>query len=142
MTSMRALHRTLLTFAAAAVAATLASGSAKADPDGLVVAVVQQASIDARTGRKTLMPAHPIYSGDRVVTDQIGEAQIKFRDNTRLVIGPNSTMIIDAFVFNKDDTARKVSINAVKGAFRFISGNSPKDAYTITTPTSTIGIRG
>ena len=47
---MRALHRTLLTFAAAAVAATLASGSANADPDGLVVAVVQQASIDARTG--------------------------------------------------------------------------------------------
>jgi len=139
---MRALHHTLVSLAAAAVATMLVAGPAKADPDGVVVAVVQQAQIDAKTGKKTLMPANPIYSGDKVVTDQIGEAQIKFRDNTKLVIGPNSMMIIDAFVFNKDDSARKVSINAVKGAFRFISGNSPKDAYTITTPTSTIGIRG
>ena len=139
---MHAVHRFLASVAAAAVAAFVLVAPAHADPDGVVIAVVQQAHIDAKTGKKTLMPANPIYSGDRVITDQIGEAQIKFRDNTRLVIGPNSMMIIDAFVFNNDDTARKVSINAVKGAFRFISGNSPKDAYTITTPTSTIGIRG
>ena len=51
-------------------------------------------------------------------------------------------MVIDAFVFNDDNTARKISINAVRGAFRFITGNSPKDAYSITTPTATIGVRG
>ena len=139
---MHALHRTVLAFAAAAVAAASTASTAHAEPDGVVIAVVQQATIDAKTGKKTLMPANPIYSGDKVVTDQIGEAQIKFRDETKLVIGPNSMMVIDAFVFNNDNTARKISINAVKGAFRFISGNSPKDAYSITTPTSTIGIRG
>ena len=51
-------------------------------------------------------------------------------------------MIIAAFVFNNDDTARQVSINAVRGAFRFITGKSSKDAYSITTPTATIGVRG
>ncbi len=113
-----------------------------AGPDGFVVAVIQQATVDAKTGKKVLSQANPIFSGDKIVTGRVGEAQIKFRDETKLVVGPNSTLVIDAFVFNADDTARKVSINALRGAFRFISGKSPKDAYTIKTPTATIGIRG
>jgi hypothetical protein len=128
-------------FAAVMVAVAFAP-VANAQPDGVVVAVVQQATIDAKTGKTVLMPANPIYSGDKIITDQIGNAQIKFRDDTKLVVGPNSMLVIDAFVFNKDDTARQVSISALKGAFRFISGKSPKDVYRITTPTATIGVRG
>ena len=120
----------------------LAPAANAAGPDGFVVAVIQQASIDAKTGKKVLSLANPIFSGDKITTDRIGEAQIKFRDDTKLVVGPNSTLVIDAFVFNADNTARKVSINALRGAFRFISGKSPKDVYTITTPAATIGIRG
>ena len=88
------------------------------------------------------MQSSPVYSGDRITTDSVGNTQIKFRDDTKLVVGPNSTLVIDAFVFNSNDTARQVSISALKGAFRFISGKSPKDVYRITTPTATIGIRG
>ena len=51
-------------------------------------------------------------------------------------------MVIDAFVFSDNNTARQVSIDAVRGAFRFITGSSPKDAYSISTPTATIGVRG
>ncbi len=127
---------------AAVLAAVAFAPVAHAQPDGFVVAVIQQAMIDAKTGKTVLMPANPIYSGDKITTDRIGNAQIKFRDDTKLVVGPNSTLVIDAFVFNKDDTARQVSISAIKGAFRFISGKSPKDVYRITTPTATIGIRG
>jgi hypothetical protein len=126
----------------AAVAAVAFVPLAHAQPDGFVVAVIQQAHIDAKTGKKILMPANPVYSGDRISTDAIGNAQIKFRDDTKLVVGPNSTLVIDAFIFDKNDTARQVSISAIKGAFRFISGKSPKDVYTIKTPTATIGVRG
>jgi hypothetical protein len=118
------------------------SPSASAQPSGVVIAVVQQARIDSETGVKTLMPEAPVFSGDEIITDEIGQAQIRFRDDTKIVVGPNSMMVIDAFIFNDDDTARQISINAVRGAFRFISGNSPKDAYAIKTPTATIGIRG
>ena len=127
---------------AAVIAAVAFAPVAHAQPDGIVVAVIQQAHIDAKTGKKILMQAQPIFSGDRITTDAIGNAQIKFRDDTKLVVGPNSALVIDAFVFNKDDTARQVSISALKGAFRFISGKSPKDVYRITTPTATIGVRG
>jgi hypothetical protein len=50
--------------------------------------------------------------------------------------------VIDEFVFNPDQTAQQVTIRMAKGAFRFISGNSPSSAYSIRTPTMTIGVRG
>ncbi len=111
-------------------------------PSGIVLAVVQHSEADGNTGKRVLQPEQPVYAGDRIVTGPVGQAQIRFRDNTKLVVGPNSMMVIDAFVFRDDDTAREISINAVRGAFRFITGNSPKDSYKVITPTSTIGVRG
>lgn len=112
------------------------------EASGKVIAVIQQTSVDGATGTAILMADEPVYSGDRINTGPIGEAQIRFRDETKLVVGPNSSLVIDAFVFNSDGTANKFTINALRGAFRFITGNSSKDAYTIVTPTSTIGVRG
>jgi hypothetical protein len=131
-----ALALLLVAIAGGATAAPGAQGS------GTVLAVVQSANIDSVTGKKVLEPEAPVFSGDRIDTGPVGSAQIRFRDDTKLVVGPNSSMVIDAFVFSDNDTARKISINVVKGAFRFFTGTSPKDAYTITTPTATIGVRG
>jgi hypothetical protein len=127
----------VLAFAGAGLAA-----SAAAQPSGIVIAVVQQSQADGQTGKRVLLAEAPVFSGDHIITGPSGQAQVKFRDDTKLVVGPNSTMVIDAFVFSDEDTARKISINAVKGAFRFITGKSPKDVYSITTPTATIGVRG
>ena len=114
---------------------------AVADPSGIVIAVVQATEADGQTGKRLVTQNGPVYSGDHITTGPGGQAQIRFRDNTKLVVGPDSMMVIDAFIF-EGDTARKISINAVRGAFRFIAGKSPKDAYSITTPTATIGVRG
>lgn len=136
------LASTLGTALLVLAASTAVTTVSHAEPGGVVLAVVQQSEADGDTGRRILMTEAAVFSGDRIITGPIGEAQIEFRDNTKLVVGPNSTMVIDAFVFSDDNTARQISINALRGAFRFISGDSPKDAYSITTPTSTIGIRG
>ena len=115
---------------------------AAAPPSGVAVAVVQQAEANGNGGDRVLQADAPVYSGDAIVTGPIGSAQVKFIDNTKLVVGPNSRLVINSFVFNSDNTAKDLSINALKGAFRFISGNSNHDAYKITTPTATIGVRG
>ena len=128
--------------AALVIAAMVGQGRAAAPASGVVLAVVQSANVDGATGQKTLAPEASVYSGDRIDTGAVGSAQIRFRDDTKLVVGPNSSMVIDAFVFSDNNTARQISINAVKGAFRFFTGTSPKDAYSITTPTATIGVRG
>jgi hypothetical protein len=141
-------HKGVLMFRKSAIALAMALGLAAGHNaafagDGTVLAVVQMSEADGQTGKRVLVMDGPVFSGDRIVTGPSGNAQIKFRDNTRLVVGPNSTMVIDAFIFGGDgEAARKVTINAVRGAFRFITGNSPKDAYSITTPTATIGVRG
>ncbi len=121
-------------------AAFLEPGMA-ATPSGTAIAVVQAAHISGAGGDKILAPEAPVYSGDRISTDAVGTAQIRFRDDTKLVVGPNSSLVIDAFVFS-GNTGSNISLNAVKGAFRFLTGKSPKNAYKITTPTATIGVRG
>src|SRR5260221_2933928 len=139
---MKASHRAGSCLFAALASVLGATALASPEPSGIAVAVIQSADVDSATGKLVIQPQGPLYSGDRINTGAIGEVQVRFRDDTKLVVGPNSSMVIDAFVFNPDGSAKKISINAVKGAFRFITGNGPKSAYLITTPTATIGVRG
>jgi hypothetical protein len=111
-------------------------------PSGTAVAVVQLVSAVGPGGSRVLQAQQPVFTGDRVNTGPVGEAQIRFRDQTRLVVGPNSSLTIDRFVFAADGTAQQVVLNAAKGAFRFFSGVSPSQAYSFRTPTATIGVRG
>jgi hypothetical protein len=108
-----------------------------AQPSGTAVAVLQSAEANGHT----LAVQAPVFTGDKIVTGPVGQAQLLFRDQTRLVIGPNSRLTIDAFIF-KANTPTDVSINATKGAFRFITGIGPKQAYSIKTPEATIGVQG
>lgn len=82
-----------------------------------------------------------ISLGEQVVTGPSGQVQIVFSDQTRLVVGPGSALTIESYLFN-GNTADKFAINALAGSFRFISGHSPKAAYSINTPTASIAVRG
>lgn len=111
-------------------------------PSGKAVAVVQSTSASGPGGSRTLAAAKPVYSGDHIRTSSGGEAQIVFADNTRLVIGPNSSIVIDKYVYNPGASGAQVSMQLAKGAFRFISGRGSKRDFRITTPSATLGIRG
>jgi hypothetical protein len=112
------------------------------EPSGAAVAVLQSAAASSGGVSRVLMTQAPIFMGDRIKTGDMGEAQIRFRDDTRLVVGENSSILIDTFVFNADRTVTEVGMQAVRGSFRFISGVGRKHSYSIDTPTATIGIRG
>jgi len=135
---MRA-HSFLLAF----FAGTLMSGpSAALDASGTTVGVNPDAEASGAGGLRIIKIKGPIYMGDVITTDVKGQVEIIFVDDTKFVVGANSKVTIDAFVFDANKTAQDVSISAVKGAFRFITGKSPKDNYSIRTPTMTIGVRG
>ena len=108
------------------------------EPAGKAAAVVPQADANNRT----LVVDGPVFMGDVVKTGARGTAQILFLDDTKLAVGPNSDITIDKFVYSGGQTAKQVTINVTQGAFRFITGLSAKNAYTINTPTATIGVRG
>lgn len=125
----------------AAISAEGPTAHAAQDPSGTAEDVSQQANARGQEGAHELETEDAVYMGDRISTNRSGRAQIRFVDNTRIVVGPAARLTIDAFVFS-GKTAQTVTLSAVRGAFRFITGNSRKQAYLIKTPVMTIGVRG
>ena len=139
MTTRTFSTATLLTLA---LTVALSGPAAALEPSGHAVRVDPAVNATGPGGERLIKLQGAVFVGDQIVASPNGLAQIIFIDNTRIVIGPNSRLTIDTFVFNPDNTAQKVAITAIKGTFRFISGNSPSGAYSIRTPNMTIGIRG
>lgn len=118
----------------------LAGGAAIAS-SGTAVGVDPDAEVRGKQVR-TLEVGSDIFIGDRVVTDANGLVQILFDDNTKLVVGPKSSLVIEDYLIREDGSAGKLAVNALSGTFRFITGNAKKSAYVIETPTGQIGVRG
>jgi hypothetical protein len=112
-----------------------------ATPIGKVFAKAGSPSASGPGGDRNLAAGSPIYEDDRIVTGG-GNVQIVFVDDTKLVVGPNSTLVVDRFLMRGGNKARKFSVDALRGTFRFISGHSAKNAYDIRTANAAIGIRG
>jgi hypothetical protein len=109
---------------------------------GKAVAVVQSATATGNNGKRTLKAGMPVSIGERIKTNSGGQVQLVFTDDTKLVVGPNSSLVIEAYLFRSKGTVNKFAVKALGGSFRFITGKSPKKAYSIKTPAATIGIRG
>ena len=88
-----------------------------------------------------------VAKGDEVVRNEVvrtaadSDARFVFRDDTNLSLGPGSTLKLDRTVFD-DPKAGDIAIKLTQGAFRFVTGNSEKEAYVIKTPIATMGVRG
>jgi hypothetical protein len=119
----------------------LSSTGYAADKIGEVVAVVGQPQAKGADVTRTLSAGSEVFENDSIIVST-GNAQIQLRDGTRLVVGPGSNLLLDAFVMRSGNKAQKVSIMALRGTYRFITGKSDKAAYKISTSSATIGIRG
>jgi hypothetical protein len=90
----------------------------------------------------------PINVGDALLRDETvrtgadSAARLVMADSTNLSLGPGATITLDRTVFNDEHSYREIAIKLTSGAFRFVTGNSEKTAYKITTPLATIGVRG
>lgn len=109
---------------------------------GTALGVDPQAQADKDGAARVLTVGADIFIGDVVKTGPRGNVQIKFSDKTELVVGPNSTLLIEDYLLRDDQSPGKFAVNALAGTFRFATGESAKDRYLITTPTGTIGVRG
>jgi FecR protein len=114
---------------------------AAADPMGSVEAVQGRPLAAGPEGSRSLSAGSAVFEGDTVSVGD-GNAQITLDDGTRLVVGPSSRLLLQAYLRRNATTASKVGIKALRGTFRVITGKSPKSAYKISTSNATIGIRG
>ena len=115
---------------------------ALAQAAGQVVAVKPSAQIVSGGETRSIELGRRVASGDLIRTGSSGQVQIQFADETKIVVGPNSSLKIDETLFRQSGAARKFATSAVGGTFRFISGKSPKQVYKVGTPLATMGIRG
>jgi hypothetical protein len=133
--------RKLEAFLLAALIATVPS-LAHADGAGSALGVKQQAAAALSGETRTLRVGSDIFIGDLVQTGPQGQVQILFADNTELVLGPSAALMIEDYLIRNDGSAGKLAVDILGGAFRFATGDSAKNRYTINTPTGTIGVRG
>ncbi len=84
------------------VGLSLAPGAALADASGKALGVDQDARAETRAEVKQLTVGSDIFIGDRVITDARGLVQIKFSDSTKLVVGPNSALLIEDYLLRND----------------------------------------
>lgn len=109
---------------------------------GQAVAVRLSTVVFSQEGKANLLTGMKIVAGDRIKTDRQGQAQLLFSDGTKLVVGPNSSLVIESYLLRSNNRVNDFTVRALGGSFRMITGKSRKKAYKIKTPTATIGVRG
>jgi hypothetical protein len=86
-----------------------------------------------------------VSPNDTVRTGADGSVGIIFKDNTRIGLGPNSSLDIKKFVFKPAKGQFSMVNKLTKGNASFVSGKMTKlspESVILETPTSTIGVRG
>lgn len=121
------------------------ASQALADGVGLVKVAKGSVHIERAGKRLPVTVGTIVESSDRIVTGRDGSAGITFLDNSRLALGPGSTLAIDRFTFdqtthegNFDTTLRRGTLSAVSGK---LAKHSPK-AMTVRTRSTILAVRG
>ncbi len=109
---------------------------------GKVVSVKQRATVSRGGSAQVLRDGMIVQSGDVISTDSSGIVQLVFVDETKIAIGPNAKMALNVSMLRGNRKARSFAVQALGGSFRFVSGKSRKRAYSVTTPTATMAVRG
>jgi hypothetical protein len=136
---------------AAALAAILLSALAGQAP-GLARAQsigVTSASIGDPLGKpptqaeRVLRVGIDLQAGELVTTGVGDRCHLLVLDGTALTVGPQAQLTLDRFVYDQDRKLGALSLSATQGTFRLVGGKISKAVpITVTTPSSTLSIRG
>lgn len=132
--------KTLLKTAAAATALLGSAAIPAAAQEQVGQATLVRTSVTGAGG--PIVVKSPVYRDERIRTSKSGLGEFVFRDGTKFAVGGNSSVVIDRFVYDDSKTFNRLTLNAARGSFRWISGKSKSEAYEIVTPAGTIGVRG
>lgn len=103
-------------------------------------------TVAGRAGERPVAKGIELDSGDVVRTGANGRAQLRFTDGGFVSLQPNTEFRIDDYRFQgKADGTERGLFALTRGAMRTVTGlvgRVNRDAYKVTTPTATVGIRG
>ena len=109
---------------------------------GKATSVKPQAEGIHSGGTRTLSGGSDVYSKETVRTGDTGQANLQFRDNSNLSVGPKSSVHLDKYVYDPNKSAGTIAVQATRGSLRFVTGSQGSASYQIKTPYGTLGVRG
>src|ERR1700722_13470292 len=141
---MRQTRSLSLLFAASLGAVLAMSAAACADTVGTAGAVNTTSSGTPPAGAtRVIQIGTQVVENEKIETTGTGSVQVLFIDKTTLNVGPNSTLVIDRFVYNPATTRGELAISLGKGVLRVVGGVAPhSEGPTIRTPVAAVGLRG
>ena len=91
----------------------------------------------------TLTIGARVLHKERIHTSPTGSVQLLFLDKSTLSIAPNTTLVIDEFVYDPAAKSGHMLTKLTQGTLQYIGGElSRQGAVTVETPAAVIGIRG
>ena len=109
---------------------------------GTAVVIKRQVLATLGDDKRDLHEGGRVHRNEYLETGDKAQAELRLDDQTKLALGPNAGLKLDEFVIGKAGGVTTIGVNLVKGTFRFITGSQKKEAYSIETPSATIGVRG
>ncbi len=146
MGSRQRLRRVVM---ALVLPAMLLAWTAEAEPqanDAGRIKVVRGTAWIERSGSR--LPAEvgvTVKQSDVIVTGADGSVGVTFADDSRLSIGPNSTLALDRFAFDPTTHQGQFESSLRKGTLVAVSGKLARqspEAMTVKTPAAILGVRG
>lgn len=134
--------------------------AAPTGPVGSVALVTGVATVAARGETRALGAGDPIFEGQTISVGPNSYANLKFNDGGRVLLRPGTEFAVEQFRYTPPPApaaasaaslapAQPAAGNAffrlVRGGFRAVTGligKGEQQAYRVTTPAATIGIRG
>jgi len=130
------------------VCALLIAGPAAAEspvPAGRVKTVAGDAFIVRSGNTVPVQVGHEVFESDSVRTGAGGRVGLMLRDDTRVAIGPQSEVRVDAFRYAPAEGHLALALRFVQGVAVYVSGKIAKlapDAVRLETPAAIVGVRG
>jgi hypothetical protein len=138
----RYVWRFILSIVLWALVVPLALAQETAQEVGTAVVIKRQVLATLGDDKRDLHEGSRVRRNEYLETGDKAQAELRLDDQTKLALGPNAGLKLDEFVIGKSGDVTTIGVNFVKGTFRFITGSQKKDAYSIQTPSATIGVRG
>jgi hypothetical protein len=121
-----------------AVLFALQSTASNAEPIGKTTSV----KTDAHVNTQMLAPGSEVNSNDTIRTGNVGVADLRFKDESNLSVGPTSVVRLNKSVYDPNKGSGTAVMEVSRGAFRFVTGSQHKGDYKVKTPYGTLGVRG
>jgi hypothetical protein len=96
---------------AAALAAFAVNAAAAADKCGLVEKLTRTVMVQREGGEVELQEGDAVFTGDKFRVGQMGYAEIKLIDDTRVAMGANSVVTLPEVQFNVRKSSLNISID-------------------------------